>query len=112
MIDEDRSYLLRPRTATLPMLRWSHDRHRNIRWPTFPALSRPQARWLVARTTRENYLTAVMATTMLCPGCSGAAASMQQNTNEQTPQLAKHPICRRPQRGSLRSFRASYQPRG
>jgi len=47
MIDEDRSYLLRPRTATLPMLRWSHDRHRNIRWPTFPALSRPQARWLV-----------------------------------------------------------------
>src|SRR6266699_173569 len=33
------------------MLRWSHDRHRNIRWPTFPALSPPQARWLVARTT-------------------------------------------------------------
>jgi hypothetical protein len=52
-----------------------------------------------------------MATTMLCPGCSGLRLRSNKITNEQTKQLAKHPICRRPQSGSVRSFLASSQPR-
>jgi len=51
-------------------------------------------------------------TTMLRPGCSVLRLRCSTITNEQTTQLAKRPICRRPQRGSVRSFRASYQLRG
>src|SRR5215813_13492052 len=43
-----------------------------------------------------------MATTMLCPGWSVLRLRCNKITDEQTTQLAKHPICRRPQRGSLR----------
>jgi len=53
-----------------------------------------------------------MATTMLCPGCSVLRLRSNKITNEQTTQLAKRPICRRPQKGSVRSFRASYKLRG
>jgi len=52
-----------------------------------------------------------MATTMLCPGCSGLRLRSNKITNEQTTQLAKRPICRCPQSGSVRSFLASSQPR-
>src|SRR5215510_5886704 len=37
-----------------------------------------------------------MATTMLCPGCSGLRLRSNIITNEQTTQLAKRPICPRP----------------
>jgi hypothetical protein len=53
-----------------------------------------------------------MATTMLCQGCSVLRLRSNKITNEQTTLLAKRPICRRPQRSSLRSFLASSQLRG
>jgi hypothetical protein len=53
-----------------------------------------------------------MAMTMLCPGCSVLRLRSNKVTNEQTTQLAKRPICRRPHSGSVRSFLASSQLRG
>jgi hypothetical protein len=53
-----------------------------------------------------------MATMMLCPGCSMLRLRANKITNEQTTQLAKRPVCRRPQSGSLRPFLASSQLRG
>ena len=50
-------------------------------------------------------------TTMLRPGCSVLRLRSNKITNEQTTQLAKCPICPRPQSGSARSFLASSQPR-
>jgi hypothetical protein len=52
-----------------------------------------------------------MATIMLCPGGSVLRLRSNKITNEQTTQLAKRPICRHPQRGSVRSFLASSQLR-
>ena len=58
----------------MPLLRRSHDRHRNFRWPTLSALSRPQARRLIARRIPcsldpERTSRTPVATTRLCPGC-------------------------------------------
>jgi hypothetical protein len=47
-----------------------------------------------------------------CPGCSVLRLRSNKITNEQTTQLAKRPICRRPQRSSMRSSLASSRLRG